>query len=392
MYASKEPIMHPSPPVSSSPSPTMVRPRSRTATRTPRHRGEYGLVLVLIVLGVYLPIANAYVDSGSVFHLSLFSINMLGQIMCFAMLALALDFVWGLAGILSLGHGIFFGIGGYAMGFYLLNGAYADTGVLPDFMLYMGWTRFPALLKAFAHLDVAIALAIGGAVAIAAMFGLATFGSRINGVYFSIITQALTYALMLLLFINDLGLGGNNGLTGFTSIAGHALAQTSTQVGLASITCICLGVVFLALRMIADSSFGQTLIGVRDDEARLRFMGYRTDRIKLFAWVLSAAVAALAGLLYVPQVGIINPTIVAPMLSVEIAVWVAIGGRGSLIGAILGAVLVNGLKFWLSALMPSAWPFILAGVTLLITLVLGNGLWGGVRLLTGRRTPAAGAA
>ncbi|MFT5589245.1 MAG: urea transport system permease protein [Bradyrhizobium sp.] len=390
MPVSKEPTMT----VTSNPSriPTPAKRPTQARGRTPRHRGEYALVLVLLVLGIYLPIANTAIDSASVFHLSLFSINMLGQIMCFAMLALALDFVWGLAGILSLGHGIFFGIGGYAMGFYLLNGAYADTGVLPDFMLYMGWKEFPALLQAFARLDVAIALAIGGAIAIAGLFGLSTFGSRINGVYFSIITQALTYALMLLLFINDLGLGGNNGLTGFTSIAGHPLARTGTQVGLASLACVCLAIVFLVLRLIADSSFGQTLVGVRDDEARLRFMGYRTDRIKLFAWVLSAAVAALAGLLYVPQVGIVNPTIVAPMLSVEIAVWVAIGGRGSLIGAILGAVLVNGLKFWLSALVPSAWPFILAGVTLLITVALSNGLWSGVRLLTGRRNVADKAA
>lgn len=353
-------------------------------TQADRPRREYILVIALLVLAAYLPIANTVIGDGSAMHLSLFGINLIGQIMCFAMLALALDFVWGLAGILSLGHGVFFGIGGYAMGFYLLNSAYAETGVLPDFMLYMGWQHFPAALQAFHGLITAMVLALGVAAGVAFLFGLATFRSRINGVYFSIITQALTYALMLTLFINDLGLGGNNGLTGFTTIAGFQLAQTATQVALASLACTCLAIVFLVLRAIAGSSFGQALVGVRDDEARLRFMGYRTDRIKLFAWVLSAMVAALAGLLYVPQVGIINPTIVSPMLSVEIAVWVAIGGRGTLIGAILGAALVNGLKFWLSALVPSAWPFILAGVTLLITLVLSDGLWGGVRLLTQR--------
>ncbi len=314
-------------------------------------------------------------------HLSLFGVNLIGQIVCFAMLALALDFVWGRLGILSLGHGVFFGVGGYVMGFYLLNAAYAQTGVLPDFMLFMGWKDFPAPLQVFAHLPVAVALGIGGAIAVAGVFGFATFRSRINGVYFSIITQALTYALMLLLFNNDLGLGGNNGLTGFTTIAGLRLASVSTQVWLASASCLALAAAYLLLRAIADSSLGHAMVGVRDDEARLRFLGYRTDRIKLFAWCLSAAVAALAGMLYVPQVGIINPTIVTPVLSVEIAVWVAIGGRGTLIGAVLGAILVNSLKFWLSARAPSVWPFMLAGITLLITVGLQNGLWSGATLL-----------
>ena len=315
------------------------------------------------------------------FHLSLFAVNLIGQIVCFALLALALDFVWGLVGILSLGHGVFFGIGGYVMGFCLLNAAYAETQVLPDFMLFMGWQDFPAALRLFESLPVALALGLAMAIAVAGVFGFATFRSRINGVYFSIITQALTYALMLLLFNNDLGLGGNNGLTGFTTIAGHRLAEVSTQVGLASVSCLALAGVYLLLRGIADSSLGHALVGVRDDEARLRFLGFRTDRIKLFAWCLSAAVAALAGMLYVPQVGIINPTIVSPMLSVEIAVWVAIGGRGTLVGAVLGAVLVNGLKFWLSAQAPSVWPFILAGITLVITVCLSNGLWSTVGAL-----------
>jgi urea transport system permease protein len=347
-------------------------------------RSGYGLFVLMLVLAVYLPAAIYMLGENNPLHLSLFGINLIGQIMCFALLALALDFVWGLAGILSLGHGVFFGIGGYAMGFYLLNGAYAETKVLPDFMLYMGWKEFPLFLQGFARLDSAVVLGVGGAALVACIFGFATFRSRINGVYFSIITQALTYALMLLLFINDLGLGGNNGLTGFTSLAGFQLADTRTQVALASASCVALAFAFLGLNAIAKSSFGQVLVGVRDDEARLRFLGYRTDRIKLFAWTLSAAVAALAGMLYVPQVGIINPTIVSPMLSVEIAVWVAIGGRGTLIGAILGAVLISTMKFWLSSLAPSVWPFILAGVTLLITVALSNGLWGGMKQLLNR--------
>lgn len=353
------------------------------------HVKPYGFAFLMVLLALYLGLANQLVGPDSPFHLSLFAVNLVGQIVCFAMLALALDFVWGLMGILSLGHGVFFGIGGYVMGFYLLNASFAQTGVLPDFMLFMGWKEFPAALGAFASLPVAVGLGIAVAVGVAGVFGFATFRSRINGVYFSIITQALTYALMLLLFNNDLGLGGNNGLTGFTSIAGLRLAEVSTQVWLACASCVALAMAYLLLRAIAASSLGHTLIGVRDDEARLRFLGYRTDRIKLVAWCLSAAVAALAGMLYVPQVGIINPNIVSPVLSVEIAVWVAIGGRGTLIGAVLGAILVNGLKFWLSAQIPSLWPFILAGITLLITVVLGNGLWGGVMtLLRARRVSA----
>jgi urea transport system permease protein len=346
----------------------------------------FAFALLLLALAAVLPLANLVASAGSAFHLSLFAVNLIGQIVCFAMLALALDFVWGLLGILSLGHGVFFGIGGYVMGFCLLNAAFADTGVLPDFMLFMGWKDFPPALRVFGHLPVALLLGVGTAVVVAAGFGLATFRSRINGVYFSIITQALTYALMLLLFNNDLGLGGNNGLTGFTSIAGLRLAVDSTQVWLASAACVALAGAYLLLRMIADSRLGDAMLAVRDDEARLRFLGYRTDRIKLVAWCLSAAVAALAGMLYVPQVGIINPTIVSPLLSVEIAVWVAIGGRGTLVGAVLGAVLVNGLKFWLSASLPSVWPFVLAGATLLITIGLSNGLWSaGQRLLQSRR-------
>jgi urea transport system permease protein len=348
----------------------------------------FAIAILCVALAVLLPVAHQLFAANSALHLSLFAVNLIGQIVCFALLALALDFVWGRLGVLSLGHGVFFGIGGYVMGFHLLNAAYAETRVLPDFMLFMGWTEFPAPLRAFAELPVAVALGLAIAIGVAGVFGFATFRSRINGVYFSIITQALTYALMLLLFSNDLGLGGNNGLTGFTSVAGLPLAEASTQVGLASASCLALAVCYLGLRAIANSSFGQAMVGVRDDEARLRFLGYRTDRIKLAAWCLSAAVAALAGMLYVPQVGIINPTIVSPLLSVEIAVWVAIGGRGSLIGAVLGAVLVNGLKFWLSARAPSLWPFILAGTTLLITVGLSNGLWSGAVLLRRHRGTA----
>jgi urea transport system permease protein len=353
-----------------------------------RISSQLGLPALLVCVALVLPLFNAVFPPGHPLHLSLFVVNLAGQIMCFALLALALDFVWGLLGVLSLGHGIFFGIGGYVMGFHLLNSAYADTQVLPDFMQFMGWSTFPAALQPFAELPVAVLLGLMMAVLVGGVVGLAAFRSRINGVYFSIITQALTYALMLLLFNNDLGLGGNNGLTGFTLLAGFDLAHESTQVGLASLSAVVLAAVFFLLRWLALSSFGQAMVAVRDDEARLRFLGFRTDRIKLAAWCLSAAVAALAGMLYVPQVGIINPGIVSPMLSVEIAVWVAIGGRGTLIGAVLGAVILNCLKFWLSAEIPSAWPFVLAGITLLITVALQNGLWGGLQQLRALRATA----
>ncbi|CAB3761372.1 urea ABC transporter permease subunit UrtC [Paraburkholderia humisilvae] len=338
---------------------------------------------LLILVALYLPFAYFVVPASSVLHLSLFGINLIGQIMCFALLALALDLVWGYAGILSLGHGIFFGIGGYLMAIYLLNGAYAQTHVLPDFMQYMGAHDFPKLWTLLARLDVTVVATIAISAAVAGVFGFVTFRSRINGVYLSIITQALTYALMLLLFINDVGLGGNNGMTGFTQFAGHPISDTGTQIGLAIASCLLLVLAYLGVRYLTRSAFGRALIAVRDDEARMRFLGYRTHTLKLIAWCLSAVLAALAGMLYVPQVGIVNPTIVSPQLSVEIAVWVAIGGRGTLVGAILGAILVNGIKFWLTAELPAVWPFILAGATLLIVVCFSHGVWGTFKAAVG---------
>jgi urea transport system permease protein len=356
---------------------------STFATKWMGQTVETGIVPVLILVALYLPFAYFVIPESNALHLSLFGINLIGQIMCFALLALALDLVWGYAGILSLGHGIFFGMGGYLMSIYLLNGAYAETHVLPDFMQYMGASDFPAVWKIFSRLDVTVLATIAMAALVAGAFGFVTFRSRINGVYLSIITQALTYALMLLLFINDVGLGGNNGMTGFTSLAGYKLADVSTQIALAVCSCLLLVAAYAGVRFLAHSSFGRALIAVRDDEARMRFLGYRTHTLKLIAWCLSAVLAALAGMLYVPQVGIVNPTIVSPQLSVEIAVWVAIGGRGTLIGAIVGAILVNGLKFWLTAQLPAVWPFILAGATLLIVVYFRNGVWGTLKAADG---------
>lgn len=337
---------------------------------------EIAVVPVLILVALYLPFAYYVIPESNVLHLSLFGINLTGQVMCFALLALALDLVWGYAGILSLGHGIFFGMGGYLMAIHMLNGAYDQTHVLPDFIQYMGTGGFPEAWRIFSRLDVTVLATLAMSALAAGVFGFVTFRSRINGVYLSIITQALTYALMLLLFINDVGLGGNNGMTGFTTLAGHKLADVSTQTGLAVCSCLLLVAAYAGVRFLMNSSFGRALIAVRDDEARMRFLGYRTHTLKLVAWCLSAVLAALAGMLYVPQVGIVNPTIVSPQLSVEIAVWVAIGGRGTLVGAIFGAILINGLKFWLTAQFPAVWPFILAGVTLVIVVYFGNGVWG----------------
>ena len=336
-------------------------------------------VAAIVLLALYMPLSHVAFGASSAWSMSLFSINEVGQIMSFALLALALDLVWGYVGMLSLGHGIFFGIGGYMMGMYLLNASYAKTHVLPDFMQYMGWSAFPTWWRLFSGFGATVVLGLLASVAVAAAFGFAAFRSRINGVYFSIITQALTYALMLLLFINDVGLGGNNGLTGFTRIAGFELQRPATQIGLAVASCLVLAGAYLLSRFVVSSSLGQALVAIRDDEPRMRFLGYRTHVLKLVAWGLSAALAALAGMLYVPQVGIVNPTIVSPTLSLEVAVWVAIGGRGTLIGAVVGAVLVNVLKFWLSAAAPSVWPFMLAGVTLLITISMVRGLWGETR-------------
>ena len=342
-------------------------------------RIDAAFVASILLLALYMPLSHFGLGAASAWSMSLFSINEVGQIMSFALLALALDLVWGYAGMLSLGHGIFFGLGGYMMGMYLLNQSYAGTHVLPDFMQYMGWSAFPSWWQLFSSLGATLLLCLLVAVAVASAFGFVTFRSRINGVYFSIITQALTYALMLLLFINDVGLGGNNGLTGFTRIAGLTLQQPSTQIGLAVVSCLVLAGAYGVSRFVVSSSLGQALVAIRDDEPRMRFLGYRTHVLKLLVWGLSAALAALAGMLYVPQVGIVNPTIVSPTLSIEIAVWVAIGGRGTLIGAVVGAVLVNVLKFWLSAAAPSVWPFMLAGVTLLITISMVRGLWGETR-------------
>jgi urea transport system permease protein len=330
--------------------------------------GTLGLVLATgAVTGLLGGLFGAPVLSGYV-------VNALGQFAAFAILAIALDLIWGYLGILSLGHGLFFAIGGYAMAMYLLKHSYAVTGVVPDFMQFMGWKQFPAYWWGFEHLPYAVFAGLGLALVVAFLFGLVSFRSRVGGVYFAIITQALVYVAMLLMFRNDTGFGGNNGMTGFAVVLGQPIASSMVTAGLALTSLLALALALLACRSLVASRIGRRMLACRDDEVRLRTLGYDTVRLKLGVWCLSAVLAAVAGFLYVPQVGIINPRVLSPELSLEVAVWVAIGGRGRLAGAVIGAVLINALKFWLSAKAPELWPFMLAALIVLVAVAFPNGL------------------
>jgi urea transport system permease protein len=329
----------------------------------------------LIVLAAVLAVALLLVVSIAVpFGLSAYLANAIGQLATFAVLALSLDLIWGYLGILSLGHGLFFGIGGYVAAMYLLKHSYEVTGKVPDFTQFMGWTSLPFYWAGFGFFSYAVLVAAGVTLLISGVFGYVSFRSRVGGVYFAIITQALVYVAMLLMFRNDTGFGGNNGMTGFTIIFGWLIGQRGVVIAIAAASVAALALTMLGCRMLLLSRFGVLMIAARDDEVRLRTLGYDTLLLKLAVWCLSALIAALAGMLYVPQVGIINPRLLAPDLSLEIAVWVAIGGRGHLIGAVIGAVLVNALKFWLSAAAPELWPFILSGLIVLVAFVFPNGL------------------
>ncbi len=306
--------------------------------------------------------------------LPIYTVNLAGQVMCFALLAMSVDLMWGGAGVLSLGHGLFFAFGGYLAAMHLLRTAWHATGTLPDFLLFMGHAGFPAWWRFADSAPLTLVAILTLPTLLALVFGYVSFRSRVNGVYFAIITQALTYTAMLLMFRNDTGFGGNNGLTGFHAIAGLPAGGPRAAVLLATLATAAVLTALIAGRALLASRFGRLLTAIRDDEPRLRVLGYETLWLKLAAWCASATTAAIAGALYVPQVGIINPSLLDPSLSLEIAVWVAIGGRGGLCGAILGAVLVNLLKFWMSAAAPNAWPFVLALLVLLVVLALPNGL------------------
>ncbi|EWY41614.1 amino acid ABC transporter permease [Skermanella stibiiresistens SB22] len=335
----------------------------------PRRGTAPMVAAVLALLGVGVLAAGAGGAGPSAYVL-----NLIGQIATFGMLAVALDLIWGFAGVLSLGHGLFFAIGGYLVAMHMVKVTFLATGTPPDFMLFMGWDRLPfyyAGLESFAYTSVLVVVVAGLA---AFAIGYTAFRSRVAGVYFAIITQAFVYVAMLLMFRNDTGFGGNNGMTGFTEILGQPLADRRTVAWLSGASILAAALTLGGSALLTGSRFGHMLIAIRDDEARLRFLGHDTLWIKLTVWCLSAVLAAIAGMLYVPQVGIINPRVLAPDLSIEIAVWVAIGGRGTLTGAFLGAVLVSALKFLLTAVAPDLWPFILSGLVLVVVVLLPNGL------------------
>jgi urea transport system permease protein len=328
-------------------------------------------ILLAVVLAVAALLAISMVTP---LGISAYLANAIGQLAAFAVLALALDLIWGYLGILSLGHGLFFGIGGYVVAMHLLKHSSEVTGRVPDFMQFMGWSSYPFYWAGLGFFPYALLVAAVVTILISGVFGYVSFRSRVDGVYFAIITQALVYVAMLLMFRNDTGFGGNNGMTGFLVLFGWPIGGSGVVIAMAVASVLLLAMVLLGCRLLLGSNFGVLMMATRDDEVRLRTLGYETLRLKLAVWCLSALIAALAGMLYVPQVGIINPRLLSPELSLEIAVWVAIGGRGHLIGAVIGAMSVNALKFWLSAAAPELWPFILSGLIVLVVLVFPNGL------------------
>ncbi|WP_231758380.1 urea ABC transporter permease subunit UrtC [Microbulbifer elongatus] len=343
-------------------------------------RGTSWLVGVLLVITLAMSAANLLLPSESPLYVSTYTITLMGKYLCFAMLAMAVDIIWGYCGILSLGHGAFFALGGYGMGMYLMR-QIGDRGVygnpeLPDFMVFLNWQELPWYWFGMDQFwfAVLVALAIPGLLAF--VFGWLAFRSRVTGVYLSIMTQALTYALMLAFFRNEMGFGGNNGLTDFKDILGFDLQADSTRVVLLLVTTLLLVIAFLTSRAIVQSRLGRVIVAVRDSEARARFLGYRTERYKVWLFVYSALIAAVAGMLYVPQVGIINPGEFSPLNSIEVVVWVAVGGRGTLYGAIVGALLVNYAKTRFTALMPDAWLFALGALFVVVTVYLPRGLAG----------------
>ncbi|MDN2701706.1 urea ABC transporter permease subunit UrtC [Janthinobacterium sp. SUN100] len=336
-------------------------------------------IAVCTLLAALLPIFNLAFAEGHALHVSAYTVALVGKFMCYALAALALDLVWGYTGILSLGHGVFFALGAYAHGMYLMR-AIGDQGQyhssLPDFMVFLDWKTYPWYWAFTEHFWYCMALVVLVPGVLAFVFGYFAFRSRIKGVYFSIITQAMTYAFMLLFFRNDTGFGGNNGFTDFKTILGHSITAPATRAVLFLLTLAFLLAALVGARAIVRSKLGRVLQGVRDSEARLMFLGYNPLWFKLFVWTLSAVLCGIAGALYVPQVGIINPSEMSPANSIEMVVWVAVGGRGTLIGPILGAFTVNGLKSWFTAAMPELWLFALGLLFIVVTLFMQQGMLG----------------
>jgi len=345
--------------------------------------GRAGTIFLaaLAALAVLVPALNLLLDPSHPLHVPTYVVALLGKYVCFAILAVALDLVWGYCGILSLGHGAFFALGGYAMGMYLMRqvgtrGVYAHP-VLPDFMVFLNWKELPWFWYGFDWFAFAALMIVLVPGLLAFVFGWLAFRSRVSGVYLSIITQAMTYALLLAFFRNDMGFGGNNGLTDFKDILGYSVQAQSTRVSLFVISVGVLALTFVACRLLVTSSFGKVLVSIRDAEARTRFLGYRVDHYKIVAFTLSACLAGVAGALYVPQVGIINPSEFSPANSIETVIWVAVGGRGTLVGAAIGAVLVNAMKsIFTTGILAPYWLFALGGLFILVTLALPKGILG----------------
>ena len=351
--------------------------------------GGFALLVVLAIVAVLVPLLNLALPVDAALHVPNYTVTLLGKYLCYALAAVALDLVWGYCGILSLGHGAFFALGGYAMGMYLMRqigerGVYGNA-LLPDFMVFLNWQELPWYWQGFNHFPFALLMVVLVPGALAFAFGYLAFRSRVSGVYLSIITQALTFALMLAFFRNDMGFGGNNGLTDFKELLGFDLQAPATRAGLFVISALALAGGYLLSRAVVRSRAGHVLIAVRDAESRSRFLGYRVEHYKLAVFVLSAVLTGIAGALYVPQVGIINPGEFAPLNSIEMVVWVALGGRGTLYGAALGAGVVNYLKTVLTGALPEVWLFFLGGLFMLVTVALPLGLVG----LRARRRSAA---
>lgn len=345
--------------------------------------GDRIFLAVLIGSVSIIVFANTMIDASSSWHVSTYTLTLLGKYLCYALLALAVDLVWGYVGILSLGHGAFFALGGYAMGMYLMRqigdrGVYGDP-VLPDFMVFLNWDALPWFWYGMDQFWFAMLMVLLVPGLLAYVFGYLTFRSRVSGVYLSIITQAMTYALMLAFFRNEMGFGGNNGLTDFKDLLGFNLQSHSVRLGLFISSAIALLGGFLLCRYILSTRLGRVCAAIRDGEDRARFLGYRVENVKLWVFVLSAILAGIAGALYVPQVGIINPNEFSPLNSIEIVVWVALGGRATLYGAVTGALIVNYGKSYLTGAFPEVWLFALGALFVLVTVFLPRGVAGIIR-------------
>jgi urea transport system permease protein len=360
-------------------------------------RSAVVFLIVLVALAVAVPVLNLLVPPASALHVPTYVVALFGKYLCYAILALSIDLIWGYGGILSLGHGAFFALGGYAMGMYLMRqigarGVYANP-ILPDFMVFLNWKELPIAWYGFQHFAYGALMVVLVPGALAFVFGWFAFRSRVTGVYLSIITQAMTYALMLGFFRNNFGFGGNNGLTDFKDILGFNVQAEATRNALFVLSCVALILGFLVCRAVVTSKFGKVLIAIRDAEARTRFLGYRVESYKLFVFTLSACMAGIAGALYVPQVGIINPSEFAPGNSIEAVIWVAVGGRGTLTGAALGAVLVNYAKtYFTSGVLAPYWLFMLGSLFIGVTLLLPRGIVGTLHHWTALRRAKLSAA